>query len=79
MTWFTYYVSYLEMTNGRDVHLQGLRINMEKQVVINSGIGLGSAITVAISWSVNKSIMWAAIHGFFSWFYVLYYHFAIRG
>ena len=38
-----------------------------------AGIGLGSAIAVAISWSVNKSIVWAAIHGFFGWFYVLYH------
>ena len=38
-----------------------------------AGIGLGSAIAVAISWSLHKSILWAAIHGFFGWFYVLYY------
>jgi hypothetical protein len=38
-----------------------------------AGIGLGSAIAVAISWSANKSIIWAAIHGFLSWFYVIYY------
>ncbi len=40
---------------------------------IRSGISLGSAIAVAISWSLHKSIVWAAIHGVFSWFYVLYY------
>ncbi len=38
-----------------------------------AGIGLGSAIAVAISWSLHKSIVWAAIQGFFGWFYVLYY------
>jgi hypothetical protein len=38
-----------------------------------AGIGLGSAIAVAISWSLHKSILWAAIHGFLSWFYVIYY------
>ncbi len=37
------------------------------------GIGLGSAIAVAISWSLHKSIVWAAIQGFFGWFYVLYF------
>ena len=37
------------------------------------GIGLGSAIAVAISWSLHKSILWAAIHGFLGWFYVIYY------
>lgn len=44
-----------------------------------AGIGLGSAIAVAISWSLNKSIVWAAIHGVFSWFYVLYHAFTRPG
>jgi len=38
-----------------------------------AGIGLGSAIAVAISWSINKSILWAILHGFCSWFYVIYF------
>ncbi|HUQ13205.1 MAG TPA: hypothetical protein VM055_02915 [Novosphingobium sp.] len=38
-----------------------------------AGIGLGSAIAVAISWSLHKSILWAVLHGFFSWFYVIYF------
>ncbi|MFO1254377.1 MAG: hypothetical protein U1E37_01710 [Sphingomonadaceae bacterium] len=38
-----------------------------------AGIGLGSAIAVAISWSLNKSIVWAVIHGVLSWLYVIYY------
>lgn len=38
-----------------------------------AGIGLGSAIAVAISWSLHQSIVWAAVQGFFGWFYVLYY------
>ena len=46
-----------------------------RQVAVNNGIGLGSAIAVAISWSKNKSILWAIIHGILSWFYVIYYYF----
>lgn len=38
-----------------------------------AGIGLGSAIAVAVSWSLHKSLIWAIIHGFFGWFYVIYY------
>ncbi|MFA6219084.1 MAG: hypothetical protein WC692_04825 [Erythrobacter sp.] len=38
-----------------------------------AGIGLGSAIAVAISWGLHQSILWATIHGFFGWFYVIYY------
>ena len=41
--------------------------------VTNAGIGLGSAIAVAISWSLNKSILWAILHGFLGWFYVVYH------
>jgi hypothetical protein len=44
-----------------------------------AGIGLGSAIAVAISWSLHKSILWAILHGVFSWFYVIYYAFTRPG
>lgn len=37
------------------------------------GVSFGSALAIAISWSVNHSILWAIIHGIFSWFYVIYY------
>ncbi|MBI3872769.1 MAG: hypothetical protein HY304_06810 [candidate division Zixibacteria bacterium] len=37
------------------------------------GIGLGQAIAVAISWSVNHSLVWVILHGLFGWFYVIYY------
>lgn len=37
------------------------------------GIGFGSALAITISWSVNKSILWAILHGFLSWIYVIYY------
>ena len=39
------------------------------------GIGFGSALAITISWSANKSILWAIIHGFLSWIYVIYYAF----
>ncbi len=38
-----------------------------------AGVGFGSALAITISWSLHKSIIWAVIHGFFSWLYVLYY------
>ena len=38
-----------------------------------AGITMGSALAITISWSVNKSIIWAIIHGFFSWLYVIYF------
>lgn len=43
--------------------------------VVSSGIGFGKALAIVISWSVNKSILWAMLHGFFGWFYVIYFAF----
>ena len=36
-------------------------------------LGFGSALAITISWSLHESILWAILHGFFSWFYVVYY------
>ena len=44
-----------------------------------AGIGLGSAVAVAISWSLHKSIVWAIVHGVLSWLYVLYFAFTRPG
>jgi hypothetical protein len=48
--------------------------------VTKAGIGFGTALAIAISWSANKSLLWAVVHGLLSWFYVVYYalryHFA---
>jgi len=38
-----------------------------------AGVGIGGALAVAISWSLHHSIIWAIIHGFMSWLYVIYY------
>ena len=43
--------------------------------VVRSGVTLGSALAITISWSVNKSLLWAILHGIFSWFYVIYFAF----
>ena len=37
-----------------------------------AGIGFGTALAIAISWSDNGSILWAIIHGILSWVYVIY-------
>ena len=41
--------------------------------VVNDGVGLGTVIAVVISWSRNRSILWAIFHSICSWFYVIYY------
>ena len=40
---------------------------------VKSGISFGTALAIAISWTTNRSILWAIIHGLFSWLYVIYY------
>ncbi len=41
-----------------------------------AGVSFGSALAMVISYTANKSILWAIVHGFLSWVYVIYY--AIR-
>ena len=40
--------------------------------VVKTGIGFGSALAMVISFTVNRSIMWAIIHGVLGWIYVIY-------
>jgi hypothetical protein len=42
-------------------------------IVTHSGIGLGAAIAVVLSWHRNKSILLAIICGILSWLYVIYF------
>lgn len=37
------------------------------------GITFGTALAITISWSVNQSVLWAILHGFLSWFYVIWH------
>ena len=37
------------------------------------GVSFGSALAMAISFSANRSILWAIIDGILSWLYVIYY------
>ena len=47
-------------------------MSRKRDQAVSHGISFGSALAIAISWSVHKSILWAMLHGFFSWFYVIY-------
>lgn len=37
------------------------------------GIGIGVVLAIVLSWYANHSVLWAILHGFLSWFYVIYY------
>lgn len=41
--------------------------------VVRAGVSFGSALAIAISWTANKSLLWAVVHGLLSWLYVVYY------
>ena len=43
------------------------------KVFAGSSIGLGSILAIVMSWTSNKAIIWAIIHGVLGWFYVIYY------
>lgn len=40
---------------------------------VKVGITFGNALAIAISWSRNRSLLWAIVHGVLSWFYVIYF------
>jgi hypothetical protein len=57
---------------------EGATMNGSRYYVVRSegtkyGIGFGSALAIAISYTANKSILWAIIHGILGWLYVIYF------
>jgi len=40
---------------------------------MSEGISFGMVVAAILSWSANHSIGWMILHGFFGWFYVIYY------
>jgi hypothetical protein len=41
--------------------------------VTQTGLSMGSALAIVLSYSANKSIIWAIVHGITSWLYVIYF------
>ena len=39
---------------------------------VKSGVTFGSVLAIVISYTANKSILWAIFHGILSWVYVIY-------
>ena len=46
-------------------------LNMQAHVTV--GVSLGTTLAVVCSWQRNRSLLWAILHGIFSWFYVIYF------
>ena len=49
-----------------------------KSQVVSSGLSMGSALAMILSYVEHKSILWAILHGILSWFYVIYYAIVYR-
>lgn len=64
-------VVFVVVALATNVHLT--EFLMSNKTTVEVGVGFGAALAIAISWSVNKSILWAMLHGFLSWIYVVYY------
>ena len=43
------------------------------KTIIKSGIGIGTIISVVISYDLYHNVFWAFLHGLCGWFYVIYY------
>ncbi|TKC13280.1 hypothetical protein FA048_03600 [Pedobacter polaris] len=41
--------------------------------VIGNGIGIGSALAIAICWTRTNSVLTSILAGFFGWLYVIYF------
>jgi hypothetical protein len=64
------------MTHTGPVFEQGpprQRAGQRSAQMARAGVSFGSALAITISWSQHHSIIWAIIHGIFSWFYVIWY------
>ena len=62
------YLRQLRWRNMADNRYYGVRVEGAKY-----GVGFGSALAIAISYTANHSILWAIIHGIFGWLYVIYF------
>jgi hypothetical protein len=41
--------------------------------ILKNSISFGTVLAIVISWSRNKSILLAILHGLLSWLYVFYF------
>lgn len=44
----------------------------ERKKAVSDIIAFGEILAVAISWSLNKSLFWAIVHGVLNWAYIVY-------
>ena len=52
---------------------KGFRFNSSMDKTVKTGITMGSALAMIISYTTWRSIGWAIFHGLMSWGYVVYF------
>lgn len=50
-----------------------METNIDQQLAAIAGLGLGTVLAVVCSWQRNRSILWAIIHSWFTWGYVIWF------
>lgn len=65
--------SKLDTPSRRELFNQQGEINMSSESACESGIGMGAALAMILSYTKWHSIIWAILHGICSWIYVIYY------
>ncbi len=48
---------------------------MVRGEVVSSGISMGTALAMIISYTQGNRLLWVVVHGLLSWFYVIYFVF----
>jgi hypothetical protein len=66
------YSAICQFPKYKDADMFPLLADAHSTTVI-SGYGLGSMLAVVCSWERNRSILWAILAGFCTWFYVIYF------
>lgn len=56
-----------------ELKVAGQSFVIDRPEAVQHGIGIGSAIAIAISWSRNESVLFAILHRILGWLYVIYY------
>src|SRR5262245_35725735 len=58
---------------GNGANMNGSRYYVVRSEGTEYGIGFGSALAIANSYTTHESILWAIIHGILGWLYVIYF------
>ena len=66
---------------GSKMKKNSIDITISEEEVQNlrvRSLSMGSALAMIMSWSLHQHIGWAMLHGFFGWFYVLFYWLSLQ-